>query len=289
MRIAFIGQSASFSYAHIKKMTELYEIALIIEAAPRNYRGEKLPITPYSLKRFATSHHIDYFFAQNISKEAEALLKEKGCDLLCIASCSQLIKKNIIDIPPCGVINAHPSFLPQYRGPNPGYWVFYHQEKVGACTIHYIDEGEDTGDIILQQTFEIPFGQTKAAYTRTILKISPNLMCEAIHQLQMGTAKRHPQVISSHQLVRARNLKPEDYIYHWDTWEVKAAYHLMRGTDCLDTGRQQSCFRIIPTAFLEGRILNRKNAIICKNGVVFYHKRLSFKKSVRAILQKIGL
>ncbi len=66
---------------------------------------------------------------------------------------SELLRENIYRIPRCGGINIHPSLLPKYRCPNPYFWILLNEEPESVVTIHYINKGEDTGDILAKEAF----------------------------------------------------------------------------------------------------------------------------------------
>src|SRR5207247_1228061 len=71
-------------------------------------------------------------------------------DVGAICSMAQLLPIDVVRRFPGGILNLHPSLLPKYRGPSPTFWEFWHREPEGGVTIHFIDEGEDTGDIVGQ-------------------------------------------------------------------------------------------------------------------------------------------
>ncbi|MGI6455390.1 MAG: formyltransferase family protein [bacterium] len=85
----------------------------------------------------------------------ERWVREKNPDFICVKSMSQLLKENIFSIPKYGTINLHPSILPNYRGPNPLFWTMFNQECESGMTVHYINKGEDTGDILRQYTIKM--------------------------------------------------------------------------------------------------------------------------------------
>lgn len=288
MKIVFIGMSAEYSLKHLEALEEKFDVVAIICAAPRNYQGSDDSFSQKNiLYKNAIKRKIPFYFSKNISSEKfEKIIKNTECDLICIASCSQLIRKNIIEIPKVGVINAHPSKLPYYKGPNPDYWIFYYQEKEGGVTIHYVDEGEDTGDIILQETFVIPLGMTKKEYRKEILSRSPKLMQKAILELESGIAKRmkQPKITS----FRARNLKQEDRVIDFKTWSAKRTYHFLRGTDMLDEQYKKTIWKISIEGYTENdeKDFPKKNGIICISGEVFYKKNFSLKRMAKIILRK---
>lgn len=81
-------------------------------------------------------------------------LKKYKPDLCVICHFERLIKPHLLSIPRYGFINVHPSLLPDYRGMSPQHWPIVNGESKTGITCHYVDEGTDTGDIILQR--EIP-------------------------------------------------------------------------------------------------------------------------------------
>lgn len=200
MKILFIGTSSDYSLAHLKKLHQKENIVAIVEAAPRgaNEQAERGKWWKSRLAIFAKLHHINYCYTAKLSStESETFIRSTNCDLICIASCPQLIKENIISIPNYGVINSHDSLLPQYRGANPLYWTFYNWEKVGGNTIHYIDVGEDTGDILLQRSFDIPFGISYRKYRKKSMVNGALMMAEVVVQIKEGTVNPQKQVLTS--------------------------------------------------------------------------------------------
>jgi methionyl-tRNA formyltransferase len=89
------------------------------------------------------------------SDEVFEVLKEQDLDLIIVATFNQILKSNIIRLPRKGIINFHPSLLPQYKGPSPVRWVLLNGEKYTGITIHYLIDEIDAGDVILQQKIEI--------------------------------------------------------------------------------------------------------------------------------------
>ncbi|EGQ9395313.1 methionyl-tRNA formyltransferase [Vibrio cholerae] len=160
-------------------------------------------------------------------------VKDLNPDLIVVFSMSQLLKKDLIDIPKLGVINLHPSMLPEYRGPNPDFWQYYNMEMNPGVTIHYIDEGEDTGDIIFQERVHIPLGtKSPERLDKLIGGVGSSLLLKAIQAIKSGSAPRIPQPSHS-STFRARNLKSEEHkeIIDWQNWPIERIWHVLRGTE----------------------------------------------------------
>lgn len=108
------------------------------------------------LREFARKYNIAYLKHKNINA-ADFLerVKEYKCDLFVSMSFNQIFRREIINIPRLKTINCHAGKLPFYRGRNILNWVLINDEKEFGITVHFVDEGIDTGDIILQRVFKI--------------------------------------------------------------------------------------------------------------------------------------
>ncbi|WP_281085258.1 formyltransferase family protein, partial [Methanosarcina acetivorans] len=69
-------------------------------------------------------------------------------DLIVVFSMSHLLKENVFNVPSYGTVNIHYSYLPEYGGPNPLFWQYYDYILDPGVTLHYVDKGEDTGNVI---------------------------------------------------------------------------------------------------------------------------------------------
>lgn len=105
---------------------------------------------------FSKQFNIPYLKTKNInSLEFINQIQKYNSDIFVSMSFNQIFKEPLISLPPLKTINCHAGALPKYRGRNILNWVLINDEKEFGITVHYIDEGIDTGDIILQRTFPI--------------------------------------------------------------------------------------------------------------------------------------
>ena len=108
------------------------------------------------LMELAAQNSIPVELSKNInSEEFIEKVKEYDVDLLVSMSFNQIFKSQLINLPRYKTINCHAGKLPFYRGRNILNWVLINDEKEFGITVHYVDEGIDTGDIILQETYPI--------------------------------------------------------------------------------------------------------------------------------------
>ena len=121
--------------------------------------------------------------------EARKEYASYGADIFVSMSFNQIFKKDFINIPPLKTINCHAGKLPFYRGRNILNWALINDEKEFGITVHYVDEGIDTGDIILQNTYLITDNDTYATLLERAYAGCADILYEAIKKLQKGTAE----------------------------------------------------------------------------------------------------
>ena len=144
-----------------------------------------------TLKDFAIRYKIDYLFPVKINTiEFIEIAKLYNVDLFVSMSFNQIFKTLILNVPKLGVINCHAGKLPFYRGRNILNWAMINDEKEFGITVHYVDEGIDTGDLIKQKCYPI----TENDDYNSLLEISyvecASILYEAIKEIQEGKSKR---------------------------------------------------------------------------------------------------
>jgi methionyl-tRNA formyltransferase len=154
------------------------------------FRRLRFPLRDFaSLPEVVTAHKMKSIPCTNPNApDFVAEVRNLGIDLIVVAAFSRILKAQLITAPRLGCINVHPSLLPRYRGPNPFYWVLAKQEKKTGVTIHYIDEGIDSGGIILQREFAIGRRDTEKDLQAKAVIVAADLLNEAIPLLVAGTA-----------------------------------------------------------------------------------------------------
>ena len=137
------------------------------------------------LKSFCEQYDIDYLKNKNVnSKEFLDKLKQYNCDLFVSMSFNQIFKKEIINIPKFKTINCHAGKLPFYRGRNILNWVLINDEKEFGITVHYMDSGIDTGDIIMQRSYDINDTYTYKTLLNIAFEECANILYDSVKLLQ---------------------------------------------------------------------------------------------------------
>lgn len=122
-----------------------------------------MPFLPnrYSSFLWVKKNKIEYLVAENVNaKDVSEKIRQAGPDLLISVSMNQIIKRDILDIAPKGSINVHCAPLPKYAGMSPYVWALANNEESSAATIHFMEEGLDEGDIIVQEKVLVKQGDS---------------------------------------------------------------------------------------------------------------------------------
>ncbi|MCC7162179.1 MAG: hypothetical protein IT331_06780 [Anaerolineae bacterium] len=148
----------------------------------------------FSLDELSAAYNLPKIPCRNPnSPEFVQRVREINPDLIAVAAFGRILKNELIETPRLGCINVHPSLLPRYRGPNPYYWVLANRETKSGVTVHFIDQGIDTGDIILQTDFCLERTESEATLQAKAVKTAPALLNQAVWLLAHGIAPRIPQ------------------------------------------------------------------------------------------------
>lgn len=140
-----------------------------------------------SIFNLANKYCIPTNYASNIN-EATIIskIKTEKPDIIISGYFDQIIKKEIILVPSFGILNVHLSMLPEYRGVKPVFWVLKNNEPKTGVTIHLIDGGLDTGDIISQKEVEILSTDSVDTLSRRMSEEARDLLLTTIENIQLN-------------------------------------------------------------------------------------------------------
>ena len=159
--------------------------------------------------------------------QAVATLAAYRPDFICVSCFSQRIPRAIIDIPRLGCLNVHPSLLPANRGPVPLFWTFREGSEQTGVTIHLMDEGMDSGDILAQRVIPVPTGISYAQLESQCALQGGALLAHTVWELFHGHAVRVAQDESKssyHSFPRE-----EDYDVPVAEWSAIHVYNFICG------------------------------------------------------------
>lgn len=163
-------------------------------------------------------------------------------EMVIVASFGQILPPEIIHFPPYGCINVHPSLLPRHRGAAPINWTLISGDEVTGVTIMAMDEGVDTGDIILQEQTPVEREETYDHLHDRLAQMGARLLLEALPRLVTGDLTPYPQPADG--ATYAPRLKKADALIDWSQ-------------GCIAIGRQIRGMSSVPGAFtyLDGKVL----------------------------------
>lgn len=147
-----------------------------------------------TLHNYCRKYNIPYLKHQNInSEEFIDKVAQYNCDIFVSMSFNQIFKQKIMNLPKYTTINCHAGKLPFYRGRNILNWALINDEKEFGITVHYVDDGIDTGDIILQRTYPITDKDNYATLLEKAYVECANILYDAINMFKSGSVKGKKQ------------------------------------------------------------------------------------------------
>lgn len=214
MRVVFFGSAAiGFPLLDALLASPDDEVVAVVTQPDRPV-GRKLRMTACPVKEIALQKGLTVLCPEKVgSAESVAALKELSADLFVVAAYGQYIPPAVLDIPPAGSINLHPSLLPKYRGSSPIQWALANGDDVTGVTILYVSEKMDAGDILLQR--EVPIRPEDNAVTLepVLAQAGAGLLMEAVEQIRFGTVHARPQ--NEAEATEVRKLTKEDGRIDW--------------------------------------------------------------------------
>ena len=213
MKIVFMG-TPEFAVPSLKALVDSGEDVIAVVAQPDKRRGRGLKLSPPPTKLTAEKHGIMVLQPEKIRTEDFLKeLRELNPDLIIVAAYGRILPKSVLDLPRLGCINVHASILPKYRGAAPINWAMVHGEKVTGVTIMRMDEGMDTGDILLTREVPIDYDDTGETLSGKLSVAGAGLLLESLEYLRKG--ELHPRKQDDSLATYAPMLKKEDGRIDW--------------------------------------------------------------------------
>ena len=180
----------------------------------RNARGNKIIFSP--VKQFGIDNNVEIIQPRKM-KDEEVInkIKEINPDLIVVVAYGKILPKEIIDIPKYGIINVHSSLLPKYRGASPIHSAILNGDAETGVSIMYIEEGLDSGDVILREYCEI-----------TEDELGANGLTKALKLIENGEVQAEKQDDSKATLVKP--ITKEQARIDWNNTK-EAIYNQIRG------------------------------------------------------------
>jgi len=194
MRIIFMG-SGDLGCPVVERLLAAPQDELVaVVTQPDRPQGRKLQLAPCPVKAFVAGRGVPVLTPEKCgAPEFVAQLAALRPDLIVVAAYGQFLPRALLDLPPHGVINVHPSLLPKYRGAAPIQWAVARGETETGVSIIYLIDKMDAGDIVAQERVALAPDATAADLAPRLAALGAELAGRVIGEIRAGTARRVPQ------------------------------------------------------------------------------------------------
>lgn len=194
IKIVFMG-TPDFAKASLIELVESgYNVVLCLtNPDKKSGRGMKLKFSP--VKEYAIEKGISVYQPEKLKNNQEVIdiLNEIKPDFLVVVAYGKILPKEILDIPRFGAINVHGSLLPKYRGSAPMQWAIINGENKTGITTMFMDEGMDTGDMLLKEEVKIEENDNLESIHDKLMIVGAKLLIKTLDKIVDGTLKGEKQ------------------------------------------------------------------------------------------------
>lgn len=213
MKVIFMG-TPDFAVGTLRAIIEAgHEVSLVVTQPDKpKGRGGKMAIS--AVKEAALEYELPIFQPDRIRKEENiAYLRQYEADVIVVVAFGQILPKEILEMPKYGCVNVHASLLPKYRGAAPIQWAVIEGEKVSGVTTMHMDEGLDTGAILLQREIELAEDETGGSLFDRLSQVGAELLVETLKGLEKGTISERAQddSLASHTSIIKKSFGEIDF------------------------------------------------------------------------------
>jgi len=192
MRVIFIG-TGDVGLPALRWLLCKHEVVAVV-AQPDKPAGRKQELTPPPTKRLALEHGVPVLQPKRIREPAAvADLAALQADVIVVMAYGQILPKALLDLPKLACLNLHASLLPAHRGAAPIQAAILAGDRESGIAVMWMDEGLDTGDILLQRPLRIRRRETGGTLHDRLAALAPEALADALQLLALGTAPRLPQ------------------------------------------------------------------------------------------------
>lgn len=226
MKVLFMG-TPDFAVACLKSLIDAnYEVCAVF-TQPDKPRGRKMVMTPPDVKVCALEYNLPVYQPETLKDgKAFEIIKSYEPDVIVVAAYGKILPKEIIDYPKYGCINVHGSILPKYRGAAPIQWSVINGDNETGVTTMLMNEGLDTGDMLLIEKTAISIDDTASSVFDRLADIGGKLLVETLEKAEKGelTPIKQDDSLSSYAPMLDKNISEID----WNK-DALTIHNLIRG------------------------------------------------------------
>ena len=252
MRIVFMG-STSFSCRSLEALSSSRRHSVVgVVVQSDKPKGRQLKIASCPAKVMAVERGFAVFSPLHVNDpDSVACIRALAPDLIVVAAYGQILKQELLDLPPLGCVNVHASLLPKHRGAAPIQWAIARGDGVTGVTLMHMAKRMDAGDIISRKSVAIQADETGGSLQDKLAAAGAVLLGETLDAIAEGRAVRVPQ--DEGQATYAPKLTKEDGRIDWK-WAASDLYNRIRAFNpwpCCFCAREQGILRILKAGIEE--------------------------------------
>src|SRR5580704_560515 len=156
-----------------------------------------------------------------------ARLKRLAPDVICVSAFPWILGKEILGTARRAALNVHPSLLPRHRGPVPLFWIYFHDDRKTGVTVHQMNERADAGDILAQQTSDLPRGFPAVRLHALSAVRGAELLVGVLKKLE--TREIAPIKQDERLATYAPHVSPKRGMVNFQEWQVERVWHFLSG------------------------------------------------------------
>ena len=213
MKVIFMG-TPEFAVPALKKIHQSGHAVVLTVTRPDRPRGRGQQVSATPVKKAAMALNLPVSQPESIrTGEFIGLIQALQPEVMVVVAFGKILPKRLLSVPPLGCINIHASLLPKYRGPAPIQWAIINAEKQTGVTTMFMDEGLDTGDILLSAKTDILPEDTAASLHDRLAEMGAELVAQTLSGLLTGSVHAVPQ--NPREATYAPLLKKSDGRIDW--------------------------------------------------------------------------
>lgn len=194
IKVVFMG-TPDFAKSSLEKLVESGYDVVGVFTNPDKPSGRGMKVNMSEVKKYSISKDIPVFQPAKLrnNKEVLDILEKLNPDVICVVAYGKILPKEILEYPRYGCINVHGSLLPKYRGAAPMQWAIINGEDKTGITTMFMDEGMDTGDMLLKEEVNIESNDNFETIHDKLKVIGANLLIKTLDKIISGNYSRIKQ------------------------------------------------------------------------------------------------
>ena len=272
MRIVFMG-TPEFGVPALEQLLKSEHQIVAVYTQPERPAGRGRTSTPSAVKIAASAHSLAVFQPPSLkaAHEVERLVELKP-DVIVVAAFGQLLSQQVLDIPPFGCLNVHPSLLPRHRGASPIPAAILAGDEETGVSIMLMDAGLDTGPILVQRAIPIEPEDTAESLGAKLAQLGAGLLGQTLSQWLDHCLTPRPQDEGNATYSGSISKGEGDMEWHLsaiELWRRVRAFYPWPGCYTRWRGKQLKLLQAIPLSGGQGLEPGRVISLLPEQGTVF--------------------